>query len=971
MQPEPEVLEDVPPASTRVTFSDKREPASSSAAEAAQDPRPAPLLATNTTAATWAASDAGGGDALLGMLSPTEKEGEQLQPKGPKLSPADGDEWAQWGGSRQDPDALQALMQSTLTGPDAGLTQSTLLVKSDSTSSGPTSPQEPAQHVRFHKSPAFKDIMARLQAAVQGADDEDPLWEAIARHQAKASDRHWVADEKRLQCEECGDAFDGGITTSSKHHCRHCGEIYCDTCAPTRDPLPCELPPDTVVRVDDPGYVAMGAGMFGMFGAGSEASQYRRCVSCECLCAALTGAQSAEALRKWQAVESTQQLLNHRHILYRLPYHPISPDVKARLRDLFLGRTPAPATPDDAAEAEDSADASLTRGGSTEAKEYVFTGHSGWLMQLLMHGVDWTEPIEADKAVSFIDGSISTSKRERSCAHCCCTKDCKEQLRPEDIAVLFENLPAAAAAAAAPLVALLGGCQEAELRCLLTTLVANLSNPFWVGTAALGGLHISRSPLAQMLLKRAAESVAIHTQLFWALELAKQTATTEAHLQRSDSLMDTKGAAEGMSSVLTGAAFFGAGPVIGAAGTAFGMFAGGVGVAQAAGVRTAAEIWEAGGQANAVAAASGYQELQQLLLCSPATSAVATQVSRGQMLQMSLLLADAGAGAEEGAGPLEAAENEALRKRLQLANDAVFSGTDARGRPVVIAHHARLGVPLPVMPEWHCCGIDAHGAKRLRSATRPFMVDLHCVRSPTQRQLQDRRPLFPAGPEPEPEPEPESETERKVRVLVKKGDDLRQDQTVVEAIAMMSYILKRDLLETNRGGSRIKAGHIHFDYTDPNTNVTSKEVEDVRDLADSILTYRVLPTAPQAGLMEWVEDSTTLLAVKNQHLKDTAIDTRISGSSIAHHLAKGKTQAEHDKAQGQFTRSLAAYTVFTHLLGVSDRHLENIMLHDSGCLLHIDFGFICGAKPSHEKLLPDEAVRLCEDMITGMGGTGQ
>jgi hypothetical protein len=265
------------------------------------------------------------------MLSPTEKEGEQLE------------------------GTAASLMQSTLAGPNAGLTQSTLLVKSDSsTGSGSTSPREPSQRVRFHKSPAFADIMKRLEAAVPGADDKDPLWQAIARHQAKASDRHWVPDDARHQCEECGGAFEGGMTTSSKHHCRHCGDVYCGTCAPERDPLPGDLPPSTVGRVEEEqSYSAMGKGWAAyVTGAAGDASRYRRCVSCERLCAALTGDQSKEALRKWQAVEATQQLLNHRHILYRLPYHPISAEVKARLRELFLD----------------------------PEREYVFTGHSGFVV---------------------------------------------------------------------------------------------------------------------------------------------------------------------------------------------------------------------------------------------------------------------------------------------------------------------------------------------------------------------------------------------------------------------------------------------------------------------------------------------------------------------------------------------------------------------------------------------------------------
>ena len=511
---------------------------------AADDPRPAAMA--------WATSSRElDGDELVGMLSPTDKEGEELG-RTPSL--------AQPGLTQSTLAAEHSLAQSTIEG---NLTQSTMLVASGGSSSGgssvPSSPRKSGRHVRFHKSPAFADIMKRMEAAVPGADDKDPLWQAIARYQAMGSDRHWVADDKRTHCEECGDTFEGGITTSAKHHCRHCGEIYCGKCAPERDPLPCELPPSLASTLgkleEEQSYTSMGKGMWGyVTGAGGDGSCYRRCVNCEMLCAALAGENQQvreEGLRKWQAVESTQQLLNHRHILYRLPYHPISAEVKARLRLLFL-------EPD---------------------REYVFTGHSGWLMQLLLDGVDWTDAGEAAKAVAF----ISTSQRVRSCAHCCCTKDCKEQLRPQDIAVLLENLPAEAAPAGAPLAALLADCDEVELNCLLTTLVHNLSNPLWVGTAPMGGLQLSRSPLAQMLLQRAAGSAAVLTRLFWALELAKQMATSNTHSAQTDAMQDAKEAAGSLGKVANGAAFFAGGVggvALSGAAAAMSLVAGGVGGGQ-------------------------------------------------------------------------------------------------------------------------------------------------------------------------------------------------------------------------------------------------------------------------------------------------------------------------------------------------------------------------------------------------------
>eukprot|EP00879_Flechtneria_rotunda_P010868 GHRR01011358.1.p1 GENE.GHRR01011358.1~~GHRR01011358.1.p1 ORF type:complete len:821 (+),score=283.38 GHRR01011358.1:733-3195(+) len=157
-------------------------------------------------------------------------------------------------------------------------------------------------------------------------------------------------------------------------------------------------------------------------------------------------------------------------------------------------------------------------------------------------------------------------------------------------------------------------------------------------------------------------------------------------------------------------------------------------------------------------------------------------------------------------------------------------------------------------------------------------------------------------------------------VIYKKGDDLRQDQFVLQMISLMDNLLKRENLDLR------------------------------------LTPYKVLPTGSDDGLVEFVP-SAPLSRILAEH------------RTIHKYLAR--TQADPQgpfglkaEAIDAFVRSCAGYCVMTYILGVGDRHLDNLMLAPDGRLFHIDFGYILGNDP---KPFPPP-MKLCREMIEAMGG---
>jgi len=76
-----------------------------------------------------------------------------------------------------------------------------------------------------------------------------------------------------------------------------------------------------------------------------------------------------------------------------------------------------------------------------------------------------------------------------------------------------------------------------------------------------------------------------------------------------------------------------------------------------------------------------------------------------------------------------------------------------------------------------------------------------------------------------------------------------------------------------------------------------------------------------------------------------------------------------DKAKDLFCRSLAAYSLICYFLQIKDRHNGNILLHKSGKIAHIDFGFFLSNAPgkglAFENPVP---FKLLTEYIEVLGG---
>uniref|UniRef100_A0A8C2ATU3 phosphatidylinositol-4,5-bisphosphate 3-kinase n=1 Tax=Cyprinus carpio TaxID=7962 RepID=A0A8C2ATU3_CYPCA len=144
-----------------------------------------------------------------------------------------------------------------------------------------------------------------------------------------------------------------------------------------------------------------------------------------------------------------------------------------------------------------------------------------------------------------------------------------------------------------------------------------------------------------------------------------------------------------------------------------------------------------------------------------------------------------------------------------------------------------------------------------------------------------------------------------VGIIFKNGDDLRQDMLTLQMIQLMDVLWKTEGLDLR------------------------------------MLPYGCLSTGNKTGLIEVVKNSDTIANIQRNN-SNSAATAAFNKDALLNWLKSKNPGDKLDQAIEEFTLSCAGYCVATYVLGIGDRHSDNIMISETGQLFHIDFGHFLG-----------------------------
>ena len=142
---------------------------------------------------------------------------------------------------------------------------------------------------------------------------------------------------------------------------------------------------------------------------------------------------------------------------------------------------------------------------------------------------------------------------------------------------------------------------------------------------------------------------------------------------------------------------------------------------------------------------------------------------------------------------------------------------------------------------------------------------------------------------------------------------------------------------------------------------TFQDAFDLAKLPLRLNVYTIVATAPDAGLVQLVTNSASIDSIKRAQARSSLSDIFVG-------LYGPRSGRRHRRALRNFVHSAAAWAVVCYLLQIKDRHNGNILLHRSGSIIHIDFGFLLSYSPGGNINFESAPFKLTGEHVALMGG---
>jgi hypothetical protein len=166
-------------------------------------------------------------------------------------------------------------------------------------------------------------------------------------------------------------------------------------------------------------------------------------------------------------------------------------------------------------------------------------------------------------------------------------------------------------------------------------------------------------------------------------------------------------------------------------------------------------------------------------------------------------------------------------------------------------------------------------------------------------------------------------SEKNIRFLIKKDNYIRREHL----IACLIKILQNKLT--------LQSGKNRIEKFEP------------------IPTYEIILISGDIGLIEFVKDSFTIREVLSKYTLRNFIDEQNNDNKIAN-------------VRNTVSKSLAISSCISYILGLADRHLDNIMINKNGQIFHIDYSHILQSPST--AIIGEPSIKIIPQMLELLNG---